>query len=381
MKKQYSDEEIKAILSASTTDNDVINQKMQEAYDIVRERATAQKKNEKTFRKVWYGLASTAAVFVLVFAVGATNPVWAANIPIIGSIFQKVQELWNYGEVPKEGVVSLETEEPEYVTESEGEVYLYQATANGVTFSLTEYYATNQAVFLGMRIESEEEFPSFHEIEENNLLIQLFAGADVSFDENRLSSGHGYLEGVQIDEHTYEGVLRMDFKDMEIPETFEMDFHIMDVYIYFANPEKTGLRHETFRADCKIENIPIKLSGDAGRVIEIDEVNGDGVGLASIEISPIELTINPINENSLEELVTFAVVLDAEGRKLEFGDGSGENVFAITGRDISTVTVYVCEWDTYMGIKGLALEEDTSLFQNALEENALYKKVIDTTEE
>ncbi len=31
-----------------------------------------------------------------------------------------------------------------------------------------------------------------------------------------------------------------------------------------------------------------------------------------------------------------------------------------------------------MSIKGLALEEDPAPFQDALEENALYKKVIDT---
>ena len=33
-----------------------------------------------------------------------------------------------------------------------------------------------------------------------------------------------------------------------------------------------------------------------------------------------------------------------------------------------------------MDIKGLALEEDASLFENALEECTLYKKAIDTIE-
>lgn len=389
MKKQYSDDDIRETLSMPTIESAVIEAKIQETYAIIRENAgekenmehrSRQKKSKQKRRKMLYGLTSTAAVMVLIFAVGLSNPVWAANLPVIGGVFEKIQEIWRYGRVPEEEIISLTTEEDE-TEKIQEEVYPYQMTSSGITIKLTEYYATNQAIFLGMKIESEEAFPGFYKPEENNLLVQLFAEADVSYDEENLGLGDGYLEGVQIDEHTYEGVLRVDLKNKEIPSDFEMDFILSNGYLYFANPDKTGLQNETFEIEGVIENIPIELKSDEGKVIEINEVNELGIGLQSIKISPVELIIYPINENNLEELLTFEVALDSEGRKLDWGynDGIGfKTVHAIEGRDISTITVYSCEWDTYMSIKRLALEEDPALFQDALEENALYKKVIDT---
>ena len=102
--------------------------------------------------------------------------------------------------------------------------------------------------------------------------------------------------------------------------------------------------------------------------------------MKSVQISPVEVTLNPINTKEEEGLVIYSVILDAKGHKLESGSMDSPDVYAIGDSDISTLYVYVCEWGQYMDIKGLALEEDVSLFQNALEECALYKKVIDTTE-
>ena len=102
--------------------------------------------------------------------------------------------------------------------------------------------------------------------------------------------------------------------------------------------------------------------------------------MKSVQISPVEVTLNPINTKEEEGLVIDSVILDAKGHKLESGSMDSPDVYAIGDSDISTLYVYVCEWDEYMDIKGLALEEDVSLFQNALEECALYKKVIDTIE-
>lgn len=70
-----------------------------------------------------------------------------------------------------------------------------------------------------------------------------------------MGSGDGYLEGVQITEHTYEGVLRMDFRNKQILENFEMDFILSNGYLHFANMDKTGMRKETFKIEGIIENI------------------------------------------------------------------------------------------------------------------------------
>lgn len=387
MKKIYSDDDIREILSVPAKESGVIEAKIQETYKLIRESSgknivqkNRKNKERQKRRNLLYALASAAAVMVFVFTVALSNPVWAVNLPLIRGVFEKIQEIWHYGSVPEEEIIGLTTE----ASEAEGlqeEVYPYRLSANGITIKLTEYYATNEAVFLGMRIESEEAFPGFHKPEENDLSVQLFATAELSYDPEVLNAGDGYLKGVQTDEHTYEGVLRLDLKNRDLPENFEMDLILTNGYLYFANSDKTGMQNEAFKIEGMIKRIPVSIGGTGETVIEINEVNEFGIGLQSIKISPVELIIYPINENDLEELLTFEVALDAEGRKLEWGynDGIGfKTVHAIEGRDISTITVYSCEWDTYMSIKGLALEEEPELFRNALEEQALYKKVIET---
>lgn len=389
MKKMYSDNEIREMLSTPVKESVVIEAKIQETYELIRKnsgknKSAVQKSGKdnkwKTGKKFLYSIVSATAVVVFVFIVALSNPVWAANLPIIGGIFEKIQEIWHYGSVPEEEINGLVTEVEE-VNGLQEEIYPYQLSANGIIVKLTEYYATNEAVFLGMKIESEKAFPGFYKPEENNLSVQLFATAEVSYDTEVLNAGDGYLKGVQTDEHTFEGVLRMDLRNKEIPKHFEMNLMLSNGYLYFVNLDKTGLRKEAFKIEGVIENIPISISDAEEKVIEINEVNELGIGIERIKISPVELIIYPINENDLEELLTFEVALDAEGRKLEWGynDGIGfKTVHAIKGRDISTITVYSCEWNTYMNIKGLALEEDPELFRNALEEHALYKKVIET---
>ena len=68
--------------------------------------------------------------------------------------------------------------------------------------------------------------------------------------------------------------------------------------------------------------------------------------------------------------------MDKNGRKLASGSTNAYEL-ATAGHDISTVTVYICEYDEYMDeIKAYALEDEET-FRNILEEKALYKKVVD----
>lgn len=374
MEKKYSDKTIQEILSTPIGDSDVIDRKVQEAYEqIRRQNGTGKRQVKKMWWSIGKGLGAMAAVFALVFTVCLTNPVWASGIPIIGSIFERIQEWWAYGEVPEEEIVSLVTE-----TE-EKEITPYQVTAGGLTFSITEYYATNQGIFLGFVIESEDPLPGLYEPAENGMEVQLVVSEKYSF-RGEWTQAYRMLEGVQIDEYTYEGIMRIDAGEEELPEQFEMDLKIEAAYFYYLNEDKTAARHDSFVIDGSFSSISIERSDKDTRTISVDEINESGVGLKSIELSPVEVTLNPINTRENEGLEIFTVVLDANGRKLEYGSSYSSDSYAIGEKDISTLYVYVCEWDEYMEIKGLVLEEDTSLFQNALEECALYKKVINTEE-
>ena len=229
-------------------------------------------------------------------------------------------------------------------------------------FSKHFFHATKNLYFLSNKCK-QEKLPGFYEPAENNMHILL---------------DWQMLEGVRLDDYTYEGVLRIDME--EVPEQFELDFSIREVWVDYMNEEKTAHNHMTFVVDGCDFKIPIERSDKDLKMISVNEIGKAGVGMKSVQISPVEVTLNPINTKEEEGLVIYSVILDAKGHKLESGSMDSPDVYAIGDSDISTLYVYVCEWDEYMDIKGLALEEDVSLFQNALEECALYKKVIDTIE-
>ena len=70
----------------------------------------------------------------------------------------------------------------------------------------------------------------------------------------------------------------------------------------------------------------------------------------------------------------FMVVLDAQGKLLPSGSSSYADTYAVGGRDVSRVYVYVCDYTEYMDeLKGY---RDSADFKEILEERALYGKEI-----
>ena len=122
-------------------------------------------------------------------------------------------------------------------------------------------------------------------------------------------------------------------------------------------------------------DLTITKKDSASRVIEINQTNDQGIGIKSIELSAVEMTLNTIEGDD-----TFAVALDADGNKIESGEGNAYEL-AIAGHDISKVYIYICDYDEYMDeIKGYGIpgaQRDRS-FQEVLEERALFRTVVET---
>lgn len=88
MKKTYTDAELSQILGANRIDSAVIDRKMQEAYEKIRSKGH----KHKIVKKAVGGFGAVAAAFVLAMIFCVANPSLAAEIPVIGSIFQKYRE-------------------------------------------------------------------------------------------------------------------------------------------------------------------------------------------------------------------------------------------------------------------------------------------------
>ena len=415
MKNNYSDDYLRIIMSTASVRNKVIDTRIEETLaDIKQKKVTgirrekqAAYKKRTAWKKMVYGLGTVAAVFFVSIIICAANPSLAENIPILGNIFAKVQDVFPFGRMPEDETTRLYDNEADGnqaavsdASEKEPD-FLYRTQDNGITVTITEYYASNQAVFFGVCIESEEAFPAFAVMgdTEEQYSFRDSEAAGVRNIEGRLEDAYTFAgimrvdyDDINIDERKYEAACReAEAKGEELPEVTEETWDLY--YERYAVPEEfeAQITIESLRGYCKEEvdaqngnqyrvrghwkfpSCKIEKSETDVQTIEIYEVNEQGIGLDKIELSPVELTLYTTEP---ADCLTFAVALDKNGRKLASGSTNAYEL-ATAGHDISTVTVYICEYDEYMDeIKAYALEDEET-FRNILEEKALYKKVVD----
>lgn len=445
MKKVYTDADLRRILGARKADSTIIEQKIQEAYAEIRKSSNAKtgQRTGRIWKRTVGGFGAAAAVFVLAMIFCAANPSLASEIPMLGSIFNKMQGIFTFGGIPKEEITYLQDGEPEGadagenmsggasggtvsqgLAESTGifgasndtSLSRYQATDQGLTVTLTEYYASNQSIFIGVRVESEKAFPEMATFgSEHYQLLQLSTTETYSFrDEGAEIRGFRDLEGRLTDEYTFEGVMRIDYDSIkmdyrkydaavaeadkkgepypeindetfsdwideyEVPDSFRMQLQIERIRGYVLAEEQVE-DDQDYRVQGTWmipDTLNIQCSSTDSAVIRIDETNGEGIGLEYIEISAVEMTLHPIQNG---DRAVVAVALDKDGRQIRHG-GTNGNELAIYGHDISVIIVYVCDYYEYMDeLKGISLQQGYEAFQEALEERALYKKTIDTT--
>lgn len=440
MRQSISEQELKDILGKDLEDSDLIDAKMQEAYNKIRRK----KQKKSSWKKAFAGLGTVAAGVAVAFGICAVNPALAEKIPLVGSLFERVQSVFPFGQIPEEETTLLYSgaEAGENLQTAQTE---YRKTWEDVTITLTESYASNQAVFIGVCIENEQEFPQMASTSDGVCKMRVKTEESYSFRPDTLDEWRD-VEGKFEDPNTFIGVMRIDYSDInvdsskydraveeaesenrdlpavtvetwdlyfdryEIPESFEMKLNISNVAGYLANPTKPeGMKSDEELMQMSEEewddylnslpkewgNFPntyenwfeegsweydltVAQKDDKAKVIAINEVNEEGIGMESIEISSVEMTLNPIEPAGH---FTVAVALDKDGKVISPGS---DNLYelAIAGHDISTAYLYVCDYDEYMDeLKGcLNAENGTEQsVKELLEERALFKTVVDTT--
>lgn len=441
--------ELRRILGADLEPSEIIDAKVEEAYRMIRN-ASAGKGGTKSpdklnrIKKIGVGIGSAAAVFALMVTFCVMNPVLASGIPVLGGIFSRIADIFSFGQLPGEDTVVLYQEDGDVSKNEEGvrDTTVYQKTSGDITITLTEEYATNQAVYIGVNVRNAQAFPEMALFTDGTQCLSLKTVEQYSFRSDTIQSLR-LIEGKFVDAQTFEGILRIDYSEInkderkyiqayeeaiaageellltsenyaqyvdeyEIPQTFTMKLDISNIVGDLAQPlpfpsegQKSGeeldnmsdeewqaymktLPQECFDYPNKYENwwqegswsydLTITQEDSASRVIEVNQTNEAGIGVRSIELSAVEMTLNTTEGEDI-----IAVALDANGNKIEGGYSS--NTLAIAGHDISKVYIYICDYDAYMdeikryGIPGNDLDRS---FQEVLEERALFKTVVET---
>lgn len=340
----------------------------QNLYDI-----KMQYKKKRQWGHLFRGMAAAAAILC---AAGAcfSNPALAAKLPLIGHIFEKVQDRMMF---PGNFDEMSEPVTGGNVSESEG-----------VTITLSEVYCDPRAMQVSAVIETKEPFPD--KVKESNILYGEDIGyrmeleVEQEFDFMEPSGGEDEPEwlpiemrGEYVDEYTFVGAIYVPFWVMPIakytvPDTFQWKLQVSGIQNQYYS--KAGIWE--FTADVTVDRSQMK-------VVEVNKPTPNGEIIRSVTMTPSEVCVDFVHDDSreigsYEELQL--VMLDADGRRINDKVG----VFSAEEYNTSKITVYYFRAETdeeYMEVQEKIYDE---AFQEQLvgylEEIAVEKIEIDLVE-
>lgn len=207
----------------------VVHDRINKSYRVIESRKIMQKPAPadpfrwmKTGGKIAGGLAAVLAVG---FIICVSDPVMARELPLVGSLFEKLQDnvsfFGNFAdnasvlEEPEAAAPGETTpEEASSAETSPQENNLYTKTCNGLTITFSEIYANDQAIYLTMSAETPDAFPETMKDQNGKPIVSLLASTGFDFKGDGAPEIQYYnLEGAFLDEHTYSCILRIDLAE------------------------------------------------------------------------------------------------------------------------------------------------------------------------
>lgn len=334
----------------------------EELDNIVNEKLELIRKDSRKKRrtKALCGFTAAAACVAALVVFSVSNPVLAAQLPLIGHLFGRVEEKQPYYRNMDESKVQTipETAETENVVD-------------GIKVSLSEIYCNTEALYMTVMIESKEGFPDY--LLDNPLIqsldfIMLDAVENFDFTDQPLDFPL-QVNGEYVDEHTFVGSTRVDFtfgygcsdengEDTDfvfpekIPESFRWNMDVRKIYTYYgSSPSDSG---ETYTL-----NGPWSFDADVTakqteRIVkEVNDYAPNGMGITTAEKREYEILLNyDYDESRAEDEVEKiqSVVLDADGNYMLDKVG----MLPIGDFNVSRIDVYyfpVTSEEDYMAIQ------------------------------
>ncbi|MCM1256938.1 MAG: DUF4179 domain-containing protein [Roseburia sp.] len=394
--REYTEQEYREVLGNALLESPFVDAKMEQAYQKIRK--AERNRRRRSRGKMLAGFSAVAAAFVLFVVVCAANPALAAKLPLMRSFFQDVEEKVSYkGDYSSRSVkwIPEETEEPKEGTEGLGEGAAeskesdspYIQRDNGVTVTLGEVYCNDMAVYIGIHIQTEEPLPKEYmedtkgQWEFSTVQLQTTAVADMTESggpviKDGVALAPNSVEGTFEDDQNFTGIIRIDasefvedltpgydgwiteenwdehFRRIGIPDKFQYQLNIEKVFYGYNwtgdydNPGETIQIPECVEGNWNF-TLDIEKDNSDCLVKEINETDANGYGIAKITKTPYEIQAEAILPEG-ESIVDYVVVIrDAQGKPLE-SQGDNAEVYSIYNRDVSKVTVYICDYITYM---------------------------------
>ena len=322
------------------------------------------------------GKAAAAAVAVAVIGIGVlgyVNPALAAKIPVIGKIFEKVEDDITYSGdyANKETVLTNEDHAGNLDTSD------YSVSDKGITLTASEIYCDGYSIFFTVNIEAKEaDFTHIPEhytgmsAADNRTAAGFYIGGTWSVDGDTPNQLANTFEGEVIDSHTFAGMLKVNFAEkLSGNGTFRLNVNGLGYDDNrMTDREEISASHWTDGSWNIV--IPFEVNATDVKTIKLDEKKGD-ITLDNVVISPYQVIVHTATPGKQRELTAdrrekllskdpdmtdaqmyeilgwsyepcYTTVFNQDGEML-YPDAeiAGQARFAVQGKEINTLYIYI----------------------------------------
>lgn len=264
-----------------------------------------RKDKMKIFGKLGRGVAAAVAAAVIgTLGMGYLNPALAAKLPLIGNIFEKVEEDAIYsGDYTDKKIVLTNEDHAGNLNTSD-----YTVSDQGITLTASEVYCDGYSIFLTVNIESEDaDFTHIprHYTGMNAVDNRTAAGfyIDGTWSVNGTSSEwiENTFDGEVIDSNTFAGMLKIDLAK-KYTGSGELNFNVTGLGYdddRMLDAEEITASHWT-DGSWNIA-IPFEVNATDVKTIEVGETEGN-ITLEDVVVSPYQVIVHAVTPGEQIEL-------------------------------------------------------------------------------
>ena len=223
----YNEKDFQKKLQKDIEMPEIVHEHINQAYRLIENNAVLQKKASKDpyhWMKSGGRIAGgMAAVLAVGFVFCAINPVMAKNIPVVGGLFEILQDNVSFFGDFSDHATTLEAVDGTKTDSSETDGAktdhanndaIYTKTADGLTITCSEVYANSQAIYVTMQFKSDKPFPETETgAESGTPVIDLDMTGGVDFNSEASPVIDGQVEGKFLDDNTYACIFRYDLAE------------------------------------------------------------------------------------------------------------------------------------------------------------------------
>lgn len=248
--------------------------------------------------------AAVAAAVIGIGGLGYFNPALAAKIPLIGRIFDRVEDhvIYSGDYADKETVLTNEDHAGNLDTPE------YSVSDQGVTLTASEVYCDGYSIFLTVNIEAKdadfthipEHYTGMH-VTDNRTAAGFYIGGTWSVDGSSSEQLENTFEGEVIDEHTFAGMLKVN-----LAEKFEGSGKLSLNVNGLGYDDDRMLDAEEISAPHWIDGswnivLPFEVNGTDVKMIEVGETKGN-ITLNDVVVSPYQVIVHATTPGEQREL-------------------------------------------------------------------------------